>query len=62
MLRIIHDSGWRGDVGILSHVAERDAAETLARNLAGYERLMEALTRETGGDVGGTSVPARRQP
>jgi hypothetical protein len=47
LLRIIHDSGWQGDVGILSHIADRDAAETLARNLTGYEQLMAALTPKT---------------
>lgn len=43
LLRIIQASDWQGDVGILSHIAEVDAAETLARNLAGYDRLLAAL-------------------
>lgn len=46
LLRVIRASGWQGDVGVLSHDAERDAAETLARNLAGYDRLMAALDAE----------------
>ncbi len=43
LLRIVYASGWQGDVGILSHVAEADAAETLARNLAGYDRLLASI-------------------
>lgn len=43
MMRTIYRSGWRGSVGILSHMAEFDAAETLGRNLAGYDKLLVAL-------------------
>lgn len=46
LLRVIKASGWQGDVGVLSHIAERDAAETLGRNLAGYDRLMADLDAE----------------
>jgi len=46
MIRTIRNSGWRGRVGILSHRTEFDAAETLGKNLAGYEKLMAALAAE----------------
>lgn len=46
MIRIIRRSGWRGRVGIVSHIAEYDAAKTLAHNLAGYEQLLARLTAE----------------
>ena len=46
MMRIIRNSGWRGRVGIVSHVATADAAETLGRNLAAYDRLIAALRTE----------------
>lgn len=46
MMRIIYRSGWRGALGILSHQAEFDAAETLGRNLAGYDKLLATLQQE----------------
>ena len=46
MIRIIRRSGWRGRVGIVSHLVDYDAAKTLARNLAGYEQLLAKLTAE----------------
>jgi sugar phosphate isomerase/epimerase len=47
LLRVIKASGWQGDVGVLSHLTDADAAETLARNLAGYNRLLAALAEGT---------------
>jgi sugar phosphate isomerase/epimerase len=46
MMRVIRNSGWRGRVGVVSHVVEEDAAVTLGRNLAGYDRLIAALRAE----------------
>lgn len=46
MMRIIRNSGWRGRVGVVSHVVEEDAAVTLGRNLAGYDRLIATLRAE----------------
>ncbi len=46
MMRTIYRSGWRGSVGILSHIAEFDAAETLKSNLAGYDKLLARLQQE----------------
>jgi len=46
MMRIIRNSGWRGRVGVVSHVDTADAAETLGRNLVAYDRLLAALKAE----------------
>ena len=46
MMRVIYRSGWRGPIGILSHRNDLDAAETLAHNLAGFEKLVAVLRSE----------------
>jgi hypothetical protein len=43
LMRIIQDSGWRGQVGILNHRTEIDAEEGLRRNLEGLEQLAARL-------------------
>lgn len=43
MLRAILDSGYEGPIGILGHTEGEDIREVLARNLAGLEKLKEAL-------------------
>ncbi len=43
MMKVIYDSGWRGAIGVLSHRVEFDAAETLRKNLEGYDRLLARL-------------------
>ncbi len=44
LVRIIHDSGWRGPIGILNHTDE-DAAVRLRANLDGLERLLKQLDK-----------------
>lgn len=46
LMKIVRDSGWKGTIGILSHRTEFDAAETLKRNLDGYDRLVAQLAVE----------------
>lgn len=46
LLKVIHDSGWRGPLGVLSHRTDADAAETLRENLAGYDRLLTRLAAD----------------
>ena len=43
ILRMIRDSGYRGPIGILDHVAAEDSEVVLRRNLDGLERLLERL-------------------
>ncbi len=43
MLKVIHESDWRGPVGILNHRTELDAEVALRDNLAGLDRLMKQL-------------------
>ena len=43
MMRVIQESGWRGPVGILSHLAEADAEVTLRNNLRGLDGLRKEL-------------------
>ncbi len=43
LMRIIQASGWRGHVGLLNHRTEVDAEAGLARNLAGFEKLVAQL-------------------
>ena len=46
LLKVIRDSGWRGPLGVLSHVVEANAADTLRENLAGYDRLLARLAAD----------------
>lgn len=39
MLRTLEASGFRGSIGILSHIEDEDAKVVLQRNIAGLERL-----------------------
>lgn len=43
MLRVINDSGWRGQIGLVNHRTDVDAEEGLRRNLAGLEQLVLQL-------------------
>jgi len=43
VLRMIRDSGYRGSIGILDHVASEDSEVVLRRNLQGLQTLLERL-------------------
>lgn len=43
LLRIIHSSGWQGQLGILNHRTDVDAAVGLRRNREGFARLTTQL-------------------
>ena len=43
MLRVVHDSGWHGPVGLVGDRAQLDAEDALRDNLAGLEKLRPAL-------------------
>ncbi len=43
MMRALQQSGWRGPVGIINEHENLDAADGLARNLAGIERFKSQL-------------------
>ncbi len=45
LLKIIHDSGYAGPVGILDHRADVDAEQALGQNLAGLKKLLGQLGR-----------------
>jgi len=46
MLKQLKDSGFRGSVGILSHVDDEDAKVVLARNLEGLRTLLKKMGEE----------------
>ena len=46
LLRTIHNSGYRGPIGILDHRNELDAEESLRENLDGLRKLRQRLNRE----------------
>lgn len=50
MIAILHESGWRGPVGILSHNRVQDAKINLQKNLDGLRSLLEQI-----GDTAGAS-------
>jgi len=39
MLKEIQKSGWRGPIGILNHLEQADAEESLRHNLEGLNKL-----------------------
>lgn len=43
MLKTILDSGYKGPIGILGHVASRDVEKVLKENLAGLEALVKKI-------------------
>ena len=43
VLEMIRDSGYRGPIGILDHVAGEDSEVVLRRNLQGLQKLLERL-------------------
>ncbi len=46
MIRHVLASGWKGPVGVLSHLEETDAEVTLRANLEGLEKVADELARE----------------
>jgi sugar phosphate isomerase/epimerase len=40
ILRMIKESGYKGPIGIIGHVADEDAEIVLSRNLAGLKKLL----------------------
>lgn len=40
MLKVVHNSGWRGPIGILCHRPELDAEAALRDNMAGLQKLV----------------------
>lgn len=47
MLKALKNSGFRGSIGILSHVDDEDAKVVLARNLEGLKALLKKMGEET---------------
>jgi hypothetical protein len=43
MMKVVQESGWRGPIGIINEHADLDAADVLARNLAGVDRIASDL-------------------
>ena len=43
MMKVVQESGWRGPVGIINEHADLDAADALARNLVGLDRIAKEL-------------------
>ena len=43
LLKMIRESGYRGPIGILDHVASEDSEVVLRRNLQGLQKLLERL-------------------
>jgi len=43
MMKVVQESGWRGPIGIINEHADLDAADVLARNLAGVDRIAKEL-------------------
>jgi hypothetical protein len=46
MLQELKASGFRGTLGILSHVEDEDAKVVLSRNLEGLQRLLAKMKEE----------------
>ena len=42
-MKTILDSGYKGPIGILGHVASRDVEKVLKENLAGLEALVKKI-------------------
>ena len=43
MLQQLKDSGYKGSIGILSHVDDEDAKVVLARNIEGLKALLKKM-------------------
>lgn len=46
LLKVVHDSGYQGPIGILDHRNELDAEKSLSENLRGLQKLREEIREE----------------
>ena len=46
MLKLVRSSGYKGPIGILNHMEERDAEVGLKANMAGLQKMLRAMGDE----------------
>lgn len=62
LMRIMDQSGWRGDVGIINHREETDCEVTLRNNLAGFDWLKKELAKPGSGGARPTYAASALAP